>query len=213
MTLTELLVPTYRNMMSMLKGLLDKAEAQLGSEQTSTARPTLWGAVAIVPLLWLTACGSDPAYPPPTDSEALAAYARAIRADLIDSPPEHSADGPTRLEPGDSPDEAGRKVGSALLQESERTARLDAPRILASLSAVTVGECEWDSIDPDEIRPHGRTRVEGKIADGYRCSYQVIHDTAARGRVSASGTGYFFQRDGSYDFAGVEEDSFAAAGN
>lgn len=33
MTLTDLLVPTYRNMLAMLKGLLDKAEAQLGPER------------------------------------------------------------------------------------------------------------------------------------------------------------------------------------
>jgi hypothetical protein len=32
MTLTDLLVPTYRNMLQTLKGLLDKVEAQLGDE-------------------------------------------------------------------------------------------------------------------------------------------------------------------------------------
>jgi len=31
MTLTDLLLPTYRNMLGMLRGLLDKAEAQLGA--------------------------------------------------------------------------------------------------------------------------------------------------------------------------------------
>src|SRR4051812_15116514 len=33
MTLTDLLVPTYRNMLQTLIGLLDKAEAQLGAEK------------------------------------------------------------------------------------------------------------------------------------------------------------------------------------
>ena len=33
MTLTELLLPTYRNMLHTLRGLLAKAEAQLGAEQ------------------------------------------------------------------------------------------------------------------------------------------------------------------------------------
>lgn len=33
MNLTDLLVPTYRNMLRTLKGLLDKAEAQLGAEK------------------------------------------------------------------------------------------------------------------------------------------------------------------------------------
>jgi hypothetical protein len=33
MTLTDLLVPTYRNMLRTLLGLLDKAEAQLGSDE------------------------------------------------------------------------------------------------------------------------------------------------------------------------------------
>src|SRR3954447_21110701 len=32
MTLTDLLIPTYRNMLCTLLGLLDKAEAQLGAE-------------------------------------------------------------------------------------------------------------------------------------------------------------------------------------
>src|SRR3990170_3772413 len=32
MTLTDLLVPTYRNMLRTLRGLLDKAEAQLGAD-------------------------------------------------------------------------------------------------------------------------------------------------------------------------------------
>ena len=47
MTLTELLIPTYRNMLQMLKGLLDKAEAQLGLERAGallSARlaPDMW---------------------------------------------------------------------------------------------------------------------------------------------------------------------------
>jgi hypothetical protein len=33
MTLTDLLIPTYRNMLRTLRGLLDKAEAQLGAEK------------------------------------------------------------------------------------------------------------------------------------------------------------------------------------
>jgi hypothetical protein len=33
MTLTDLLIPTYRNMLQTLKGLLDKAEVQLGPEK------------------------------------------------------------------------------------------------------------------------------------------------------------------------------------
>ena len=32
MNLTDLLIPTYRNMLGTLRGLLDKAEAQLGAE-------------------------------------------------------------------------------------------------------------------------------------------------------------------------------------
>ena len=33
MTITDLLVPTYRNMLGTLRGLLDKAEAQLGADR------------------------------------------------------------------------------------------------------------------------------------------------------------------------------------
>ena len=47
MTLTDLLIPTYRNMLEMLKGLLDKAEAQLGADAAEallSARlaPDMW---------------------------------------------------------------------------------------------------------------------------------------------------------------------------
>jgi hypothetical protein len=47
MTLTDLLLPTYRNMLRMLLGLLDKAEAQLGAERAEallSARlaPDMW---------------------------------------------------------------------------------------------------------------------------------------------------------------------------
>jgi hypothetical protein len=47
MTLTGLLVPTYRNMLRMLAGLLDKAEAQLGGDKAQallSARlaPDMW---------------------------------------------------------------------------------------------------------------------------------------------------------------------------
>ena len=165
--------------------------------------------LTVLPLLLVAGCGSDPAYPPPTDAEARAAYARAIQADLIDSPPRHTAEGVSGPEPGDTPAEAGHKVGTILLTESERTARLDAPRLLASLDKVTVGNCSWGSIDPIDIKSHGRARVEGQVEDGYTCDYEVFHDTETRGPVSAKGTAYFFHRDGSYDFAGVEVESFA----
>ena len=47
MTLTDLLIPTYRNMLQMLKGLLAKAEAQLGADKAEallSARlaPDMW---------------------------------------------------------------------------------------------------------------------------------------------------------------------------
>jgi hypothetical protein len=165
--------------------------------------------LSLLPLLLLPACGSEPTYPPPTNAEAKAAYVRAIRADLIEAPPKYTVEGPANLEAGDSPNEAGRKVGSVLLAESERSARLEARKSIASLTKVTVGECTWGSIEPDDIKPHGRDRVEGKVEDGYSCAYEVFHNTDTRGPVSASGTGFFFHRDGSYDFAGSEEGSFA----
>ena len=47
MTITDLLVPTYRNMLQTLKGLLDKAEAQIGADKTeallsSRLAPDMW---------------------------------------------------------------------------------------------------------------------------------------------------------------------------
>ena len=44
MNLTDLLIPTYRNMLQTLKGLLDKAETQLGPDKAEamlSARETL----------------------------------------------------------------------------------------------------------------------------------------------------------------------------
>jgi hypothetical protein len=43
MNLTDLLVPTYRNMLRTLRGLLDKAEAQLGG---AGAEALLWARLA-----------------------------------------------------------------------------------------------------------------------------------------------------------------------
>jgi hypothetical protein len=164
-----------------------------------------------VAFLFLAGCGADPAYPPPVDIEARAAYIRAIRADLIESPPRHTVEGPTNLAPGDTPGAAGRKVGSVWLTEGERNARLDAQRRIASLMRIVVGECSWGSVDPDDVRPTGRDRVEGKVDAGYSCEYEVFHNTATRGQVSAKGRGFFFQRDGSFDFAGSEEGTFESA--
>jgi hypothetical protein len=60
MTLTDLLVPTYRNMLRMLQGLLDKAEAQLGAANAETllsARltPDMWPLAAQLRLAALQA--------------------------------------------------------------------------------------------------------------------------------------------------------------
>jgi hypothetical protein len=103
-------------------------------------------------------------------------------------------------------------VGRVLLAESERSARLEAQKTIASLSRVSVGACAWGPIDPDDVKPSGRARVEGAVRDGYRCAYEVFHNTQTRGRVSAKGTGFFFHRAGSYDFAASEEANFAPVG-
>jgi hypothetical protein len=156
----------------------------------------------LLPLLLLAGCGSDPAYPPPTADEAKAAYARAIRADLIDSPPQRTFAGPAAIVPGDTPRSALAKTGGVLNQEAELGDRAIAPGRLASLDKVTVGECAWGSIDPATVRPYGRGRVEGQVGEGFSCDFEVFHDTDTRGLVSARGTGFFFHREGSYDFAG-----------
>lgn len=163
-----------------------------------------WAALAA---LLAGACASEPTYAPPTEDEARAAYVRAIRADWIDSPPPRPPEGRTSIAPGDTPSEAGRIVGSVMEYESEMNTRATARSSLESFDRLALGECEWGGIDADDIQPAGRGRVEG-IGDGYRCAYEVFHDTATRGLVSAEGAGYFFQRDGGYDFGEVEQATF-----
>src|SRR5688572_13055637 len=151
---------------------------------------------ALLAALFVTACASEPAYAPPTDDEARTAYVRAIRADLIDTPARRTPAGSTAIVPGDSPAEAGGKAAGVLSSEAERNDRAMAQRNIDSLQRLTLGDCEWASVDADDIRPYGRERAEG-VAKGYRCDYEVFHNTEQRGLVSASGTGYFFHRDGS----------------
>jgi hypothetical protein len=60
MTLTDLLIPTYRNMLQMLKGLIDKADAQLGPDKAEallSARlaPDMWPLAAQLRLAALQA--------------------------------------------------------------------------------------------------------------------------------------------------------------
>ena len=167
------------------------------------------GRAALAALL-VTACASEPAFAPPTEDEARAAYIRAIRADLIDTPAQRTPAESSAIIPGDTPAEAGRKAGGVLSSEAERNDRAMAQRNIESLGRITLGECEWAAIDPDDIRPYGRERVEG-VAQGYRCEYEVFHNTEQRGLVSARGTGYFFHRDGSYDFGQIEQATFERA--
>jgi uncharacterized protein len=68
MTLTDLLIPTYRNMLRMLKGLLDKAEAQLGADKAEgllSARlaPDMWPLATQLRLAALQAFDAGIAWP------------------------------------------------------------------------------------------------------------------------------------------------------
>lgn len=173
---------------------------------SNRARPGRAGVATLAALL-VAACASEPAYAPPTDDEARAAYVRAIRADWIESPPPQPPEGPTAVVPGDTPTEAGRKVGSVMEYESEMNTRAAAPGRIQRFDRIALGECGWAGIDADDIQAAGRGRVEG-IGEGYRCAYEVFFDTPTRGRVSAEGAGYFFQREGSYDFGEIEQATF-----
>ena len=162
-------------------------------------------------LLLVTACTSEPSYPPPTPDEARAAYVGAIRADWIDSPPPQPPQGPTAIVPGDTPASAGRKAASVLDYESDMNSRAIARTSLESFAKLALGTCEWTSIDASDVKLPARDRVEGVADHGYLCAYEVSHDTATRGRVSAKGSGYFFHHEGSYDFAKIEEANFEPA--
>lgn len=165
-------------------------------------------ASAVAASLLAAGCASEPAYPPPTGDEAREAYVRAIRADWIDRPAPQPPQGETALVPGDSPDEAGRKVFGVLDYESEMNTRAMAPGLIASLDKVVLGQCEWGGLDAADVKHFARHRIEGAVSEGYGCDYRVFHQTESRGLVSAAGEGYFFHRDGSYDFAKVDEESF-----
>jgi hypothetical protein len=95
MTLTDLLVPTWRNMLLMLKGLLDKAEAQLGADNAEallSARlaPDMWPLAIQLRLAALQAVGAGSAWPcadltkpdhPEGDRVARRAYRRRVSKD------------------------------------------------------------------------------------------------------------------------------------
>ena len=153
------------------------------------------------------ACASEPAYPPPTAGEARQAFVRALRADRIETPLPQPPRQPTAIVPGDTPGEAGRKAASVLEYESEVNSRAIAHVLLASLTSLTLGDCRWTAIDADDVKRVSRPRLDG-IAEGYRCAYEAFHHSQERGRVSAEGAGYFFQRDGRYDFAEIEQATF-----
>jgi hypothetical protein len=156
----------------------------------------------------LAACGgSEPACPPPTDDEARAAYVRAIRADFIDSPQRHEQVDPGALANGSAAD-VPETMGKSFNAESENSARLNAQQRIDSLGKVTVGECSWGGIDSGNVVPQSRRRIEGRVENGYTCDYEVFHHTPTRGLVSARGSGAFYQRDGRYEFAGIEEANF-----
>ena len=165
----------------------------------------------LLPLL-ATACSSEPMYAPPTNSEAQSAYIRAIRADLIESPPRHPAETPAAAD-AERPDQYAARMGRSFAAEAENSSRSNARSRIQSLDRVNVGDCSWGSIDSDDVRPGGRQRVEGAATEGYSCSYEVFHNSPVRGPVSARGTGYFFHREGSYDFGSVEEASFEEVGS
>ena len=174
-------------------------------------RPRAAACAALVISL-VTACTSEPTYPPPTADEARAAYVGAIRADWVESPPPQPPQGPTAIVPGDTPGSAGRKAATVLDYESDMNSRAIARGQLQSFAKLVLGECEWTGIDPSDVDLPARDRVEGIADDGYLCGYEVFHDTASRGRVSAKGSGYFFHHEGSYDFARIEEANFEPVG-
>jgi hypothetical protein len=169
-----------------------------------------WPALAA---LLLAGCGaaSKPTHPAPTEEEATLAYAHAISADWIDSPPPEPPEGPTAVAPGDTPGEAGRKVGSTMAYASDMETRAMAPGLIESLRKVTVGDCEWTAVDAAKVKAYSAHRVEAEATDGYLCAYEVFHDTKARGLVSAKGSGYFYRHEESWDFAQIDQANFEPA--
>jgi hypothetical protein len=157
------------------------------------------------------ACASEPGYAPPTETEARGAYVRALRADWVDSPPPQRPSQPTAIGPGDAPADAAGKAARALAYESAVESRAIARSQLSSLASLRLGACNWSDIDAGEVKPVAGARLAG-VVEGYRCAYRVVHDSAQRGRVGAEGTGYFFQRAGTYDFAEIDQAAFEPVG-
>lgn len=123
MNLTDLLVPTYRNMLQTLKGLLEKAEAQLGPDKAESL---------------LSARLAADMFP----------LATQIRFAIV-----QAYDGPRRLRGGEHPPEVedvlneGRNAGDHPGTLAEARARLD--QALAHLD--TLGANALDLVPEDQL--------------------------------------------------------------
>lgn len=172
------------------------------------ARQSLLPALAAL-LLAACAAASKATYPPPGDEEAGAAYLHALTADWIESPAPEPPEAASAVGPGDTSGEAGRKVVGTMAYASEMETRAITQRKVGTLRKVTVHDCDWTSVDGKKVKAHSSKRVEAEATDGYRCAYEVFHETGSRGLVSAKGTGYFYMHEGGWDFAEIDEARFA----
>jgi hypothetical protein len=146
----------------------------------------------------LAGCAAQPpaaaTYAKPTESEATAAYARALRADFLDWQPTEQDFAATGMPP---------QVRQAYANMHDEVGERDiATKSLASLEAATPGACQWQPLKQANVNWRSRRRVAG-VAAGYYCDVNVVHRNPGAGRVSAPAVGYFYKdQSGEFTFAG-----------
>jgi hypothetical protein len=112
---------------------------------------------------------------------------------------------------GDSPEAAVEKVGGTMQSMAESEDRAGAQELVDNLAAVQMGACEWDSVNVGKLKAYGRERMEDQIPAAYVCKYVVMVDTNTRGRVKADATGYFYQQDGEFFQATIDQTAWVEA--
>ncbi|WP_260482924.1 hypothetical protein [Sphingomicrobium flavum] len=144
----------------------------------------------VAALAMLPAACASPEYPAPTEVEALEAYKEGLRADLA-LPPPAAPDSPG-TDPGESPGKAFSDTVSTFQYVQIMESRAAAPRRIASIRAVRLGECDWGSVDADDVLISQRQRM-ASVDRAWRCAFEDEHSTTTRGNVAATGLGYFYK--------------------
>ena len=158
-------------------------------------------------VLVLTACSSlaDPDYPPPSETDAKIAYiaGRLALADMLEGRP--------IAQVSKFPNEAIRKVvdTKTLITEFQIEGGILALRKNAGTDQVTVSDCKWQEIDPDEVDKSTRPMIGDEPPGAYFCQAEVYVTQNYGIKARASTSGYFFKgADHKWMFIGKDAHGF-----